>query len=148
MTLLYEELGSTLGRAGDLIAGGVDPSTEQGQRELRQVALLLRRTAAMWSAGLLDALGRENRCLAATLDDLTARMAAAGIEADISEVPEGDLISVHRGIIASLHQAEAVVHDHAGEPWAREARRVLRAGLHAAAKVQGELVDPAWAIQA
>lgn len=145
--MFYELIGIVLGRGGaalrDRHSEGVS-GDERDQREFRQIALLLRRVAAIWPA-LFAALTEETAVLAATLADVNEALRGAG--AAVKEPQSGqDPLAQYRSLNRALEQAVVALHSRHDEPWASAALRRLRLGLAEAADIQGRLVDAALAV--
>jgi hypothetical protein len=144
--VFYDRIGELLSRMGPA-ADSLDPATEQGTRQLRQLALAARRIDAIWSAGLFGALDQENVAMATTLEELTRRCDDFGVDTStVPPVSADEPTARYRELVAALNGIVGLLDAHRGEAWVPEARLLLRAGLLRAAEAQGRLVDAAWAV--
>ena len=141
---LYELIGDLLsGASGVLEAGGIQGRDERSQRDLRQIALLNRRVAAMWPQ-LFASLWRENAVLQATLDDVRSRIDQQELPQEALPDWSDDPIVLHGQLLRALNDAEALLLDHSDQPWAIEARGVFRRGLADAIRAEEDMVEAGW----
>jgi hypothetical protein len=143
---LYDTPAELLQQMAEAAAAGAGQmgSTPLGS-DLRQVALISRRLAAMWPQ-LFTCLLRENEILSDTLEALKRRVGEAG-EDPTGGHPvalEEDPLLRYQALLGELDRMSTFLAGHSSHSWAREARRVLRAGLGVAAEIQGRLVDDAF----
>jgi hypothetical protein len=141
---LYEMIGDLLAGAGEVLGEGhIAGRDDRSQRDLRQIALLNKRLAAMWP-DLFASLWRENVALQATLDDVRARIEAHGLAPDPIPPGSDDPVALNARLIRALNEAQAILHAHAEEAWAVDARRVLRHGVTEAIGAAEGIVEAAW----
>lgn len=141
---LYEVIGDLLSGAGEVLSSGeIRGTNERAERDLRQVALLTRRLAAMWP-DLFATLERENAVLADTLDDVRQRFEAEGQPVPPREAAPADPIALNRQLLRALNELEARLLAHSDQEWALQARLVLRRGLTEVVGLQGVIVEIGW----
>jgi len=146
--LIYEAIGPLMRHAGEALTtrhSGTAPKDVRSDREFRQVATLLNRIGSIWPH-LFDSLARENRVFEQTLERVRAECSANSAELPLPTVASTDPLVRYRECLVDLDRAVQALHIHAGEPWADAEIRRLRAGLAAAADIQGELIDQALAV--
>lgn len=146
--MIYEAIGPLMRHAGEALTtrhSGTGPKDVRSDREFRQVATLLNRIGWIWPR-LFDSLARENRVFEQTLEQVRAECAANAVELPSSTVISTDPLVRYRECLRDLDLAVQALQAHVGEPWADSAIRRLRAGLAAAADIQGELIDQALAV--
>jgi len=137
--MIYEALGSMLGQAGDAVQtrqeSGLDDA--RSQRDIRQLALLLRRTRAIWP-DLFSTLAAETEALERGLELANERLGAQDLERIV--LPrETDPLARYRHVNRALE--EAIVRLGTCAETANAALREIRAHLAEAAEIQGRLID-------
>lgn len=140
--MFYEALGSLLGQAGAAIDASVgDAASVDGrtQRESRQIALLLRRTRAIWPR-LFATLAQETEILRRGLEEANSVLTARGGAASTVEADDDPLLD-YRRIGLALDSVVGRLADQADQAWAAEALVALRRRFSEAAELQGRLVD-------
>ena len=143
--MFYEILGSLLAHAGgglpELAAAARDD--EFAQKQVRRIALLMRRAGAAWPA-LFDGLRRETEVFRETLADVRGEMLERGCP--VPEELEGgaldDPLAEYRRLSAALDAAVVALHAQPGE-WPRAALARVRRGLADAAEVQRQVIEGA-----
>lgn len=146
--MIYEAIGPLMRHAGEALTtrhGERSPKDVRTDREFRQIATLLSRIGDIWPY-LFDALDRENRTFAATLDAVRAECAANSVQLPEPTVASLDPLVRYRENLADLDATVLALQQHVGRPWADAAVRRLRAGLAEAADIQGELIDRALTV--
>ena len=139
--MFYEALASLLGKAGDAIQAGLDdgPGDARSRRQMRQIALLLRRTHAIWPA-LFGTLIQDTQILRRGLDQSNEILSSHGL--DTSQVEhDGDPLALYRELERALDRTVERLAERATEVWAARALSSLRRCLAQSAEVQGKLVD-------
>ena len=142
--MFYESVGALLGGAAEALAAD-DPNRpvdERGQRERRQITVLLRRIGVIWPK-LFQALEEESAILESTLRSTAETARAHQLAAADGPTSAGiaDPLVRYRQLLFDLDQLVILLHEHGQEPWVQDALRSLRRGLADAAEVQGRLVD-------
>jgi hypothetical protein len=139
--MFYDALGSLLGQAGDAIerAGERTESDARGQREARQIGLLLRRTYAIWPR-LFETLVTETGILVRGLEEVNIELDRRGLETN-RVPPESDPLAYYRSIGLALDATIARLGERPAEDWSEAALASLRRSLAESAEVQGRLVD-------
>ncbi len=140
--MFYDALGSLLGQAGAaMVSSNADalPADDRTQRESRQIALLLRRTRAIWPR-LFASLALETEILRRGLEEANAVLTARGLAACSAEADDDPLLA-YRRIGRALDSVVERLADQADQAWAAHALVALRRRLAEAAEVQGRLVD-------
>ena len=140
--MFYEALGSLLGQAGsalDSSSGDAMPADGRTQRESRQIALLLRRTRAIWPR-LFASLARETSILRQGLDEANSVLTSRGL-APCSAEADDDPLLTYRRMGRALDRAVERLASLADQDWAADALVALRRRLAEAEAVQGRLVD-------
>ena len=142
--MFYESVGVLLGGAAEALAAD-DPNRpvdERGQRERRQITVLLRRIGVIWPK-LFQALDEESAILESTLRSTAETARAHQLAAADGPTSAGitDPLVRYRQLLFDLDQWVILLHEHGQEPWVQAALRSLRRGLADAAEVQGRLVD-------
>ena len=140
--MFYDALGSLLGQAGaamDSPSGDAMPADGRTQRESRQIALLLRRTRAIWPS-LFASLARETEILRLGLEEANALLTARGLAACRADA-DADPLLTYRRISRALDHAVERLATLADQDWAAQALVELRRRLAEAEEIQGRLVD-------
>lgn len=140
--MFYDALGSLLGQAGAAIDASyriAAPADGRTQRESRQIALLLRRTRAIWPS-LFATLARETEILRRGLEEANSVLTAHGGAACSVDADDDPLLD-YRRIGLALDSVVERLAAQADQAWAANALVALRRRLAEAAEVQGRLVD-------
>jgi hypothetical protein len=142
--VFYESIGALLGGAAGALQSDDPgrPLDERGQRERRQVTVLLRRVGAVWPS-LFRTLREESEILEKTrreAADIVETHRLGSAEPPLSASIADPLLR-YRKLLCEVDELVIVLHEHEGDAWARDALRSLRRGLAAAAEAQGRLVD-------
>lgn len=144
--MFYETLGRLLAQASEelsvAMASAGDPRRE---RELRQIATLLRRTAAIWPR-LFETLECECGLLEAAWSEVCTAFEANGVArpASVDPASKTDRLAHHSALEKALDDAVRVLGE-TEAPWAHAAARGLRSRLAEVEAVRGELVDAMFA---
>lgn len=140
--MLYELLGPLLGTAAARLAERGDTAAGDAfaRKELRRVALLMRRIGGAWPS-LFEGLEAENRILEHAVADASAALAEHGEVLPAGDPwGEADPLARRRLLLRVLD--EAVVGLHAGaEPWRRAGLARVRRRLAEAAEIQRRVLE-------
>ena len=143
--MFYEVLGHLLA-----LAGGGLPETasaaagdEFAQKQVRRIALLMRRVGAAWPA-LFGGVRRESEILRATLAAAREALAARGcpVAPELEGSGLDDPLAEYRRLMNALDAAVTALHAQPGE-WPRAALAQVRRGLADAAEVQRQVLEGA-----
>jgi hypothetical protein len=148
MSMFYELVGKLLENSGEaLIAPTLDDSmdVEREQRQVRQIALLMRRVGAILP-DMFSRLERETEVLSSTLDSVVHDIREAGHDWEITVAWPRDPLDRYRVLNAELERTVVLLHSYYEEAWANVALSTLRRGMLQAAEIQGELVDRALSV--
>lgn len=144
---LYDEPEAILQRSAELAARCAQ-STQDAEltRELRQMARLLNRIAAMWPQ-MFAAINRENEILATARASVQAAMEGAGtaVPPMPDDLTSDDPLVRYRAELIAADTLSRRLHELVDQPWAGPASRTLRQAISATADTQGPLVDAAFA---
>ena len=144
--MFYETLGRLLAQASEELAGATHSAGDpRRERELRQIATLLRRTGAIWPR-LFETLERECGLLETAWSEVCTAFETNGVARPASFDPASktDRLAHHRALEKALDDAVRVLGE-TEAPWARAAARGLRNRLAEVEAVRGELVDAMFA---
>ena len=148
MSMFYELVGKLLENSGEaLISPAADDSIddEREQRQVRQIALLMRRVGAILP-DMFSTLERESEVLSSTLDSVVQDIREAGHDWEITAPWPPDPLERYRVLNAELERTVVLLHRYHEEAWSNVALSTLRRGVLHAAEIQGELVDRALCV--
>lgn len=148
MSMFYELVGKLLENSGEALIGHtVDDSidVEREQRQVRQIALLMRRVGAILP-DMFSTLERETEVLSSTLDSVVHDIREAGQDWEITAAWPPDPLDRYRVLNSELERTVVLLHSYHEEAWANAALSTLRRGMLQAAEIQGELVDRALCV--
>jgi hypothetical protein len=143
--MFYDAFAALIGQSGDAMQTRQEsPSDDpRSQREGRQIATFLRRTAVVWD-DLFATLQAETRALERGLEQANEVLRAHGLEpAETCEQsdPLERYRALNRGLDAIVERLTPLASGTASEAWASDTLRALRANLAEAFEIQGRLVD-------
>ncbi len=140
---LYDAPGELLGRVSEVVSSAVYSSQEH--RELEEAALVARRVAAMWPH-VFNSLTQENEILTSTLTSVCRTIDDAGAAPPewSGNVKASDPLERYHALLEALNCLTAWLQNIRREPWARQARQIVRHGLAASAEAQGVMVEAAF----
>ncbi|MBW2423757.1 MAG: hypothetical protein JRG86_05890 [Deltaproteobacteria bacterium] len=143
--MFYDALGSMLGQAGEALSrqNEASPDDARAQRDRRQLALLLRRTRAIWPE-LFSTLGGEIEVLEGALELANARLAELGLE-PLALSERTDPLARYRETNRALDRAIRKLTT--TSKGSEAALCAIRARLAEAAEIQGRLIDQMLAIR-
>jgi len=144
--MFYETLGRLLVQASEELVGATHSADDpRRQREVRQIATLLRRTGVIWPR-LFETLECECGLLEAACGEVCAAFQANGMARPACPDPATgtDRLAYHRALEKALDDAVRALGE-TDAPWARAAARALRDRLAQVEAVRGELVDAMFA---
>lgn len=144
--MFYETLGRLLTQASeDLEVATHSADDPRRERQLRQIATLLRRTGAIWPR-LFDAVECECGLLETAWSEVCAAFEANGVAlpATFDPTSKTDRLAHHTALEKALDDVVRALGE-TEAPWARAAAGELRNRLAEVEAFRGELVDAMFA---
>lgn len=142
--MFYDAFAALIGQAGDAVTARPSGDSEDPrfQREGRQIATFLRRTAAVWPE-IFATLAAETEALERGLTQTNTALTKNGlapIGVEEASLPVGPL-ERYRVINLCLDRSIEQLAAASNASWVESALRDVRASLAEASEIQGRLVD-------